>query len=122
MLVPALPETFEFIKDEYPNNIRRIRKHKGLSLQKLADILNTSRSQLDKLERGDRRLTVDWLERISLALECSPIDLFPEHLKKLCFHMRTQAFDAGVSIQTNEYKMTLSINMPAKYQLIEIKN
>jgi transcriptional regulator with XRE-family HTH domain len=35
----------------------------------------TSRQQIEKLENGERPLTVDWIERIAVALEVDPAAL-----------------------------------------------
>lgn len=61
----------------YGNRIREYRHQKGWSLQQLADACGTSRAQIDKLERGERRLTVDWMLRLSSPLGCDPADLLP---------------------------------------------
>lgn len=57
------------------NRIKAVRQQRGLSAQKLADLMNTGRSTIVKLERGDRRLTIDWLDRFSLALGVPITDL-----------------------------------------------
>ncbi len=62
----------------YPNRIREWRERRGFSMQGLADRASTGKSQIDKLERGDRRLTMDWMVRLSVALDCAPADLLPE--------------------------------------------
>ncbi|WP_075798616.1 helix-turn-helix domain-containing protein [Roseomonas gilardii] len=49
------------------NTIRALRQERGWSQAALAEKLGTSQSQVDRLEKGDRRLTVDWLERIAQA-------------------------------------------------------
>jgi len=51
-----------------PGTIRAIRVQKGMSLQTVAEKAGTTKSQIDKLEKGERRLTVDWLLRIAGAL------------------------------------------------------
>jgi phage repressor protein C with HTH and peptisase S24 domain len=58
-----------------------LKKHrivKGYSLQTLADKVGTTKSQIDKLEKGERRLTVDWLQRLANALGVEPAHLFHE--------------------------------------------
>lgn len=62
----------------YPNRIREWRERRGLSMQALADRASTGKSQVDKLERGERRLTMDWMVRLSVALDCAPAELLPE--------------------------------------------
>ena len=57
------------------NCIAKIRKKRGLTLQALADRIGASNQQISHLEKGRRGLTVDWLERIAIALDCHPFDL-----------------------------------------------
>ena len=57
------------------NRIREFRQARGWSLQQLAEASGTSKSQIDKLEKGDRRLTVDWMVRLARPLKCDPRDL-----------------------------------------------
>jgi len=60
------------------NSIRRLRLERGLTMQELANRIGTSKSQIDKLEKSERRLTVDWMRRLSNGLECDVIALLPE--------------------------------------------
>jgi phage repressor protein C with HTH and peptisase S24 domain len=60
------------------NHIRELRTAKGWSLQQLADASGTSKSQIDKLEKGERRLTVDWMVRLAKPLACDPRDLMAD--------------------------------------------
>ncbi len=57
------------------NRIRELRKARGLTLKRMAELLGTSNQQISHLEKGRRRLTLDWMERIAEALECHPSDL-----------------------------------------------
>lgn len=57
------------------NRIREWRQTRGWTLQQLADGTGTSKSQIDKLEKGERRLTVDWMVRLAKPLGCDPRDL-----------------------------------------------
>lgn len=61
----------------YPNRIREWRQRRSLSLQQLAEVSSTTRAQIDKLERGERRLTLDWMVRLAKPLDCLPADLLP---------------------------------------------
>lgn len=50
----------------------------GLSMPKLAGLAGTSAQQIDRLERGERKLTKEWAERIAPHLGLSAQDLlFP---------------------------------------------
>lgn len=57
------------------NRIRELREAAELSMQDLADRVGTSASQINKLEKGQRRLTTDWMQRVANALNCEPQDL-----------------------------------------------
>ena len=51
------------------NHLRALREKAGLSQDALAQRMGTTRSQLAKLERGERRLTEKWIERAAKALD-----------------------------------------------------
>ncbi|MEA1938926.1 MAG: XRE family transcriptional regulator, partial [Pseudomonadota bacterium] len=59
------------------NRIKQWREHVGLSQARLAEAIGTSRSQIVKLERGERRLTQEWMERLSRVIGCAPADFLP---------------------------------------------
>jgi phage repressor protein C with HTH and peptisase S24 domain len=59
------------------NRIRELRHKAGLSMQALADRAGTSAPQINKLEKGERKLTVDWMVRLGRALEVDPRELLP---------------------------------------------
>lgn len=44
-------------------------------MEALAQLVGTTASQINKLEKRQRRLTDDWLVKLSQALKCSPGDL-----------------------------------------------
>lgn len=54
------------------NNVAFYRKQAGLTQEALADAIGTSRSMLVKLERGERPLNSDWLEKIGEACSIPP--------------------------------------------------
>ncbi len=57
------------------NRIKELRRRRGLTQDSLGKLVGTGRSQIVKLERGERRLTVEWMRRLARALECHPADL-----------------------------------------------
>lgn len=57
------------------DNLKRIRKSKGLSQQELADKLNTSKQVISRYERGERDPKTDMLFKLSDALNVNPWDL-----------------------------------------------
>ena len=58
-------------------NIWRIREAKGFSRTQLAQRCSpaTSSQQIERLEKGERRLTIDWIERLAKALGVDPGEL-----------------------------------------------
>ena len=59
------------------NRLREFRDLAGLSMQALADRVGTTAPQINKLEKGERRLTLDWMTRLATALGIDPRDLLP---------------------------------------------
>lgn len=57
------------------NRIKEFRARSGLTLQQLADRVGTSNQQISRLERGQIRLSTDWLVKLASALGCEPADL-----------------------------------------------
>lgn len=60
---------------QFPNRIRELRMQVGWSQDLLADVVGCSKPQISDLERGNRRLDVEWMRRISKALGVLPADL-----------------------------------------------
>ena len=62
------------------NRLKKIRKTKGLTLQEVADKCHptTVSPQIMKLEKGERGLDLNWMDRLSKALDCKPYELLPE--------------------------------------------
>jgi transcriptional regulator with XRE-family HTH domain len=59
----------------HPTFIREWRKHRGLTLERLADRIGVSTGALSQLERGDVGYTQPMLEALAEALSCEPADL-----------------------------------------------
>ena len=57
------------------NRIRERREALGMSQQALADEIGTSQPQIDRLEKGERKLTQGWLEKLAPALKMPMADL-----------------------------------------------
>jgi transcriptional regulator with XRE-family HTH domain len=55
--------------------IREWRKHRGVTMDQLAEKLGVSLAVVSRLERGQQRYNQDLLERAAIALRCSPADL-----------------------------------------------
>jgi transcriptional regulator with XRE-family HTH domain len=59
----------------FADNLRTIRKQKNISQEELADRCGLHRTYVGSVERGERNISIDNIEKISDALKISPIDL-----------------------------------------------
>lgn len=59
------------------NRIGILRRAKKMSQAELAAAVGTTRSQINRLEHGDRRLSLDWMARIARVLEVKLSELLP---------------------------------------------
>lgn len=68
--------------NKHPNNLRALREARGLSQQQLADrvVPATTSQQVSRLELGSRKLSLDWMMRLALALGCDPSELIPSEV------------------------------------------
>lgn len=60
------------------NRIRQMREARELTLEQLATKVGTDKTQISKLERGERRLTDTWLKKLAVALGVTPSDLMED--------------------------------------------
>lgn len=65
------------------NRLREIRLAKDLTLEEVAQKAGTSNQQILRLEKGQRRLTTDWIQRLSKALGVPPSEIVPALEDKL---------------------------------------
>ncbi|MEO9625891.1 MAG: helix-turn-helix transcriptional regulator [Qipengyuania citrea] len=63
-----------------PNRIRELRKARGLTLAQLAQAVGMTTGHVQKLEVGERELTLPVMERVAGALEVAVADLLPPAL------------------------------------------
>lgn len=57
------------------DNVRRIRRERGITLETLAHEVGLAYSYMGQLERGQRNPTLNIVERLAVALKVNPIDL-----------------------------------------------
>jgi phage repressor protein C with HTH and peptisase S24 domain len=57
------------------NNIERFRKERGWARPKLAELMGTSPQQVERLEKGHRKLSQEWINRAAEALGVQPADI-----------------------------------------------
>ncbi|MGE3303880.1 MAG: helix-turn-helix domain-containing protein [Hyphomonadaceae bacterium] len=60
------------------NRLRALRETAGLTLEELGAKTSATNQEISLLELGRRKLTVEWLIRLSKALSCHPWDIVEE--------------------------------------------
>lgn len=58
--------------DKVPHYLKEWRKFRGMTQQELADALDTSKSVISDMERGELQLSPKWLRRIAPILQTQP--------------------------------------------------
>jgi len=66
----------------FAQNLRAFRLRAGLSQEDLADLSGLHRTYVGSVERGERNISIDNMERLAYALKCDLIDLLKETLNE----------------------------------------
>jgi transcriptional regulator with XRE-family HTH domain len=64
--------------EQFAENLRRCRKNRGLSQQRLAFDCRLHRTEISLLERGDRNPRLTTIVRLARALGVAPAELLEE--------------------------------------------
>lgn len=73
-------------------NLRRLRKERGLSQEAFADLADIDRTYVSALERQLYAATLDVLEQLAVALDVEPVELIQ--------HSSVVTYDRGTSTIT----------------------
>jgi len=66
------------LKKIFSNNVRKYRIKQNLSQEELAEKAGVHRTYIGSVERGERNITINVIEKICVALEIPITDLFKE--------------------------------------------
>lgn len=69
-------EAHSDIKQRFGKAVRRRRRELDLSQEKLAELAGLHRTYVSDVERGDRNISLENIEKLAKALEISIVDLF----------------------------------------------
>ena len=64
------------IKKIFGKNIRLIRESRNMTQEKLSDICGLHRTYIGSVERGERNISLENIQKITDALQVKIIDLF----------------------------------------------
>lgn len=65
-------------------HLRDLRTKAGFKQADIADLVGTSQTQIARLERGERKITIEWAEKLAAHLGTTPRDLmFPPDIAYL---------------------------------------
>ncbi|MEB3295809.1 MAG: helix-turn-helix transcriptional regulator [Synechococcales bacterium] len=65
----------------FAKKLRQIRQMRGLSQEALADLAGLHRTYVGSVERGERNISIDNMERLAIALEVDVTELLKEDLE-----------------------------------------
>lgn len=63
------------LRSSFATNLRKLRSKRNLSQEKLAELTGLHRTYVGSVERGERNISIDNMERFSLALGVSVSEL-----------------------------------------------
>lgn len=61
------------------HNVQRLRADHGLSQEQFADRTGIHRTYIGGIERGERNVTLQTLERLAIAFDLDPVELLDDN-------------------------------------------
>jgi transcriptional regulator with XRE-family HTH domain len=121
--VPKTPASINRLgmQRKYPeNNIRKIRSERGLTLEKLAGMLEpqASHDMIAKIETGERELTHTWMDRLARALHCAPEDFIRFSQNKISF---SGVIVSGLQMRLDTFKEDDRLTIPSELSFLVIQ-
>ena len=60
------------LRNLFARNLRSLRQAHGMSQEKLAELAGLHRTYVSSVERGERNISIDNIERLAKALDATP--------------------------------------------------
>lgn len=73
-----MPKHKRTARQVFAENLRKARGGQGVSQEKLAELANLHRTYVGSVERGERNISIDNMERLAYALRTTIKDLLTE--------------------------------------------
>lgn len=73
-----MPKHKRTARQVFAENLRKARTEQGVSQEKLAELANLHRTYVGSVERGERNISIDNMERLANALRTTIEDLLTE--------------------------------------------
>lgn len=77
-----MPENTPKSRIIFAKNLRKFRLKRKLSQEDLADLANIHRTYVGSVERAERNISIDNMERLANALDCSIAELLTEEIEQ----------------------------------------
>jgi transcriptional regulator with XRE-family HTH domain len=71
-------KTIPATRNTLARNLRRLRAKKGLSQEELADLAGLHRTYVGSVERCERNISLDNIEKLATALKVKPSELLED--------------------------------------------
>ena len=65
------------VQVRFGERLRKVRKERGISQERLADLAGLHRTYVSGVERGERNISLLNIERLAVALDVTMSDLMP---------------------------------------------
>ncbi|GHV25266.1 hypothetical protein FACS189498_3330 [Spirochaetia bacterium] len=85
------------LRDVFIQNLKKIRKSRGLSQMKLAEKCDTAASYIGEIEIGRKFPSVEMIEKIAGTLKVEPYLLFREDRSKSTVNVEAREFYANLT-------------------------
>lgn len=67
------------LRKTFASNLKKVRQRRELSQERLAELTGLHRTYVGSVERGERNVSIDNIERFATALGVEATDLFRSH-------------------------------------------